>query len=399
MISQGVLVAAMAWAAVPTEEQTAAQAIEKALQRHGGDVHRCFEQALADRLDVAGVLAVEVVVGAGGKVKDAKILADKSALPPRLSTCVLASAQRWTVEGLEAGSSVRLPFSFSGQMAQFVVKAADVSDRGPPAPKARGGMRVEPPFRVKILADSINVHAAPLSVTLLTVGPASRVAMHRHPRSAKILHLLKGRARILGPPGSVPQILTEGSSLFLPPGYPHAIENMGRQMPALFLQAFSPPGPERVYRDPTDAKGREDFEVIRDAAQAKDLPGADQKPTFAAAGVGETLSVLGGKAKVRIVFDAKVTGSSAMALDLVEFAPGSVVPRHVHEGAAEAMYILSGGGTLTVGTEDLPFVAESILYIPADQPHAAKFSPADPTVAVQIYTPAGPEQRFGQPLK
>jgi hypothetical protein len=34
-----------------TEEERVAQAIERALQRHGPEVHRCFEQALADRLD------------------------------------------------------------------------------------------------------------------------------------------------------------------------------------------------------------------------------------------------------------------------------------------------------------------------------------------------------------
>ena len=98
------------------------------------------------------------------------------------------------------------------------------------------------PFTVKILADAVNTRAQQMSVTLLTVGPASRVAMQRHPRAAKALYLLKGHARLLGPPGTEPEKIDEGTAVFLPPGYPHVIENMGRQNNAVFLQAFAPAG-------------------------------------------------------------------------------------------------------------------------------------------------------------
>ena len=102
-------------------------------------MHRCFEQALADRLDVAGKVEVEVDVGAGGKVTGAKLRARKASdLPPALGTCVQAAAKSWKIAGIEPGASVVLPFSFEGQINQFVIKAADVPDRGPGArPRAR----------------------------------------------------------------------------------------------------------------------------------------------------------------------------------------------------------------------------------------------------------------------
>src|SRR3712207_9104053 len=67
-------------------------------------------------------------------------------------------------------------------------------------------------------------------------------------RSAKALYVVKGHARLLGPQGTAPQKLEAGTAVFVPAGYPHVIENMGRQASAVFLQAFAPPGPERVYR-------------------------------------------------------------------------------------------------------------------------------------------------------
>jgi quercetin dioxygenase-like cupin family protein len=374
-----------------TEEQRVAEAIERALQKHGPDVHRCFERALADRLDAAGKVEVEVDVGAGGQVTGARVAPQQADVPPELATCVQTAARAWKLEGIEPGASVVLPFSFEGQNNQFVIKAADVPDRGPAAGK--GKAPAKGPFTVKVLVDPQNVRNAQASVTLLTVGPASRVAMHRHPRSAKILYVIKGRARVLGPAGAAPMKADEGTAIFLPPGYPHVIENMARQADTVFLQVFSPPGPERVYRDPKNPEARADFEVIRDP-RVKAPPGAG--PVVIGSEAATALATFGGKGKARILLDEKATGSPAMALSLVEFSPGLALPRHEHAGASELLYVLSGSGTLTVGSEAMPFGADSALAIPADQPHAGKVGGAGMT-AVQIYAPAGPEQRYREP--
>jgi quercetin dioxygenase-like cupin family protein len=404
--------AALACAAIPagsaaavtpaSPEQRVAAAVEKTLQKHGPEVHRCFEQALADRLDVAGKVEIEVDVGAGGGVKKAKIAAQAKEIPAAMAECLQQSALGWSIEGVEAGASVVLPFTFEGQVNQFMVKAADAPERGPAAPKSKprpgapeGPPKQPPPFTVKILADPVNTRARQLSLTLLTVGPASRVAMQRHPRSAKALYLVKGHARILGPGGAAAIKIDEGAAMFIPAGYPHAIENMGRQQPAVFLQVFVPPGPERVYRDPGDQAARADFEVIRDPAKAVAPPGA--VPVVVDMKSAEKLSAFGGKGTVHILLDQKATGSPALALSVLELQPGLEIPRHSHAGASEALYALSGGGELSVGSETMTFGPETALHIPADQPHAGKFPrtpDAVPTVMVQIYAPAGPEQRF-----
>jgi mannose-6-phosphate isomerase-like protein (cupin superfamily) len=213
--------------------------------------------------------------------------------------------------------------------------------------------------------------------------------MHRHPRSAKILYLLKGRARVLGPAGVGAINVAPGTAVFLPVGYPHVIENMGRQTPAVFLQAFSPPGPERVYRDPKNPEARIDFEVIRNP-RIKAPAGA--KPRIVNLDDVKPLPAFQ-KGSARILLEEKNTDSATFSLTVLEFPPGTELPRHAHTGASELLYVLSGGGKLTVGSETMPFGSDTALYIPPEQPHAAKIG-AGGMSAVQIYAPAGPEQRF-----
>ena len=383
-----------------SESQRAAQVIERGLQKHGADVHRCFERLLADRLDTAGKVEIEVEVGPAGRVTAAKILRHGEAAPGGLSACVQKAAMGWTLEGIEPGAKVVLPFSFQAQMSQFVVKAEDVPERALGAAsssKAGPGPKRDAPFTVKVLADEINLRAQGISLTQLNIGPASRVAMHRHPRSAKVLYLLKGHARLLGPSGVTPVKLDEGMVAFVPAGYPHVIENMGRQSTAVFLQAFVPPGPERVYRDPTDARGRADFEVIRDSATAKMPPEGSGNVVVVTASEAVALPTLGGKGTVKLLLDAKTTGSEFMTVNLLEVSPGTEVPRHDHGSSTEILYTVVGQGKLAVGSEEYPFGSESVLYLPAGQPHAIKFLAAeksdkaekpDKIVAVQFLTSA-----------
>jgi quercetin dioxygenase-like cupin family protein len=244
-----------------------------------------------------------------------------------------------------------------------------------------------------VLVDPVNVRNPHASLTLLTVGPARRVAMHRHPNSAKILYLLKGRARVLGPTGTPPIKADHGTAVFLPQAYPHVIENMARQEEAVLLQIFSPPGPERVYRDPKDPEARTQFEVIRDP-RVKAPEGV--KPVMA---TWERPAAPGGQGKSRahVLLDEKTTGSPAMSLSVLELGPGVALPRHSHPGASELLYVIEGGGKLTVGAESTPFGPATALYLPPDQAHDLKVSGGTPTVLLQVFSPGGSEQQLTRP--
>jgi len=384
--------------ATASEQSQAAQAIEKALQKHGADVHRCFEKALADRMDAAGRVEVVVDVGKGGRVTGAKV--KKSGAPPALAACVEKAAQGWTLEGIEAGASVVLPFSFKAQTSQYMVNAADVSERALGAPasnKSRPGPKREVPFTVKVLADETNVKARGISLTQLNIGPASRVAMHRHPHSAKILYLVKGHARLLGPEGVAPVKLDEGAAVFIPAGYPHVIENMGRQSTAVFLQAFSPPGPERVYRDPKDARGRAEFEVIRDSSQATLPPESQGKVVAATAGETKAEALSKGTGTVKNLITA--TGAQPMSLALLELADGADLQSR-GDASTSVLYFVSGGGSVTVGGETLSVVPETMLYLPSGTAWAIKaatIEKGDKILVVQFKVPATGRARPAAP--
>jgi mannose-6-phosphate isomerase-like protein (cupin superfamily) len=388
---------ALSLLSVEPEEARVAQILQSALTAHGADVNRCFEKALADTLDVAGKLELAVDVGDGGRVTRAEPAVDE-VKSPILLACLQDSARTWSLAGIDAGSTVVVPLSFEGQAAQFSIKVADAPDHGPPAPGTKAGKTPKPggppppppPFSVKLLVDEATMRARQASLAQLTVSPANRIAMHKHP-GAEILYALKGHARVLGPSGVAPEKIDEGMAIFIPPGMPHAIENMGRQTPAVLIDVFAPPGPERVFRDPKDPAGRAAFEVIRDAAKATAPAGAHftvspPKP--------EPLALPGGKSHVRILLEEATTGSKNAYLGVIEADPGAEVARHAHQGSAEILYVVAGGGELTVGSEAVPFAADQVLYIPENQPHAAKYTGPDKTVMVQIYAPAGPEQRF-----
>ena len=98
------------------------------------------------------------------------------------------------------------------------------------------------------------MHAQKVAVAQLTVAPANRIALHRHP-GAELLYVVRGHARVLGAAGVAPEKLDEGMAIYIPPSMPHAIENMGRQTAAVLLEVFVPPGPREGLSRPQGSGG------------------------------------------------------------------------------------------------------------------------------------------------
>jgi quercetin dioxygenase-like cupin family protein len=405
-LSLGTAARANANANLETEEQRISRVLQDVLVKHGPEVNRCFEKALADTLDVAGKVELAVDIGAGGHVTKTKPALDEVKSPVLLA-CLQETAQLWTLTGIDPGSTIIVPLAFEGQAAQFTIKAADAPERGPgvapPTPGKSGKVAAPPPapgrgpaFTAKLLVDEATMRASKASLTMLSVAPANRIAMHQHP-VAEVLYVLKGHARILSRVGTPPMKLDEGQAIFLPPSTPHVIENMGRSAPVVMLQYFAPMGPERVYRDPKDPVGRSNFEIIRDgggpAGKAGAAPAPLEFPLVTAAKV-DPIVLPGGKSRVRMIFTPENTGLKNLYFGMLEADPGVEIPRHDHPGSAEILYVLQGGGELTVGSEKFPFGADEAIHLPEGQPHAARFTGPDKTIMLQLYAPAGPEARF-----
>ena len=101
----------------------------------------------------------------------------------------------------------------------------------------------------------------------------------------------------------------------------------------------------------------------------------------------------GGAYHARVGFeDGSASLGSLMA------SKSAPVPQNVHEHEWEILAILSGDGTLarTVGgrEDDTPIAAGTFASIAPGVPHAYRPAGTSPLIAVQLYLPPGPEQRF-----
>ena len=95
--------------------------------------------------------------------------------------------------------------------------------------------------------------------------------------------------------------------------------------------------------------------------------------------------------------DVSLLSAGASALDHLVARPGAVVPEHVHETSDELIYVISGRALMTLeGHGEFEVSAGMGVLIPRGRKHSMQVpaSAGEPLVAIQVYAPAGPEERF-----
>jgi quercetin dioxygenase-like cupin family protein len=361
-----------------------ARAIQKALAVYAGDVHGCYARALAPDDKTAGEVLVRLTMGEGDRVARAEILKDQVGSPV-LTSCLQERMLAWNLPGLGApGTQLVFPLAFqSGPATPHTVKLADVAPVPPTPATAPGKSAKLLPLQTWLLLDEKSVGASKAALAVVQVGAKAKVALHRHPAAAEILYVLEGHGRLLVP-GAEPEKLDPGTAVYLKPGVVHSIDDQSSQKPLRFLQAFAPPGPERVLRDRTKAAGTE---VVKGAAPP--APAGSYKIVHEADVAPFTPTR---KLKVHILLEPESTSDPAAYLGVLEADAGAEVAPHKHPGSAELIYIVSGSGKATVAGQTSALEEGTAIYIPEDSEHSASFDAA--ARAVQLYAPAGPEQRF-----
>jgi quercetin dioxygenase-like cupin family protein len=116
----------------------------------------------------------------------------------------------------------------------------------------------------------------------------------------------------------------------------------------------------------------------------------------ASKGEGKTKLLRASEAKTygpaTIYLDDTLLKGTPLAASVLQLPAGATVAEHVHAKETEMLYVLAGSGTMTVAGVQLPVTSTSVVQIPMNTKHS--FTAKDAVKAVQIYTPAGPEQRF-----
>jgi mannose-6-phosphate isomerase-like protein (cupin superfamily) len=100
--------------------------------------------------------------------------------------------------------------------------------------------------------------------------------------------------------------------------------------------------------------------------------------------------ILGGKGEVQLYLDGR---PAPFAVDRLCAKQGATVPRHEHS-ADEIVYLLSGRARTELDGKPGMQGPGDQLVIPRGTPHA--LTVVEDLCAVQVYAPAGPEQRFKQ---
>lgn len=108
-----------------------------------------------------------------------------------------------------------------------------------------------------------------------------------------------------------------------------------------------------------------------------------------------TFVIAGGKASVTMLSE------TPNYLGRLVAKPGATVPEHVHATSDELIYVLSGTGQMRLeGVAGPISVTPGMgIQIRRGLKHSLTVpeGAAEPLVVVQVYTPAGPEQRFKVP--
>jgi quercetin dioxygenase-like cupin family protein len=342
----------------PSQEEKLA-AIQKAMNELDEGVQGCWALvAAAERFDIAGTLRVQIDIGEPGPPKVTFV--EDTVRNPRLAACVSTLLQSYGWAPPLYGQSIQLPFKLSAP-----IDGQNVIDRKLVPWNGQGKVSVS------VLLDDANSGNDGISLFELAVQSGGTTGMRVADR---------------------PEIW-----FFLGPATIGAVGAEGQRAVAAYDMAFVPRGGAREIK----ATAGDVHAVIamvpggkEGSARAGALP-TREVTSVRAAPVGATLFPAA-KAKVfgpatMYIEPATLTKTPASA-EILILPGGTQIAEHVHANETEVLYVLEGSGTMTVNGTALAVSSTSVVQVPPNTKHS--FSASAAVRALQIYTPAGPEQRF-----
>jgi len=189
---------------------------------------------------------------------------------------------------------------------------------------------------------------------------------------------------------------------FLAPATIGAVGAQGKRQVAAGDMAYVPKGGAREI-----LAGASDVHAVlvmipggrEGAARAGALPTPPLDAVLSAPIGAQVLPASGAKSygPALIYAEPSITKDRSFAAEILSLPKGATVPEHVHANETELLYVLAGSGTMTVAGVQLAVTPTSVMQVPPGTKHS--FTASSDVRALQIYTPAGPEQRFKAPPK
>jgi quercetin dioxygenase-like cupin family protein len=274
----------------------------------------------------------------------------------------LLSSYRWAPP--LHGETIQLPFRFRAPAGQNVFDRRLVPWTG------------QGQVRVAVLLDEQNSGNAAASVLELAIaaGGATGRRTAERPELWYFLHPVTVEAA--GAAGR--RAASAGDMMYVPAGAARNVVAMAEAHAVVVVAPGGREGAARAGALPTP-----------ELPAGKAAPGPVHLPASAARRYPRPAGA------VTIFAEPQAIKARTHAATVIELPKGAAIPEHVHAGETELLYVLAGAGTMTVRGVPLAVGPTSVVQIPPNTPHA--FTAAEDVRAVQIYTPAGPEQRFKAP--
>ena len=331
----------------PSDEEKLA-AIQKAMNELDEAAQGCWAMAATERFDIEGELTVLVDISA--TTAKTQVTQD-TARNGKLASCVAQLLAQYKWAPPLHGQSIQLPFKFKAPDGQSVIDRRLVETK------------TQDKVSVAVLLDENNSGNA--GASMFEVGIAANAATGwRKTDRAELWYFLTPANANTGSVGA-------GDMLFVKAGGVRTIGAKGGELHAVLVVV--PGGREGTARAgalPTQAMTDKQQTVVRPLL-AKDAK------TFGPA---------------TIFLDDSIEKGTPLAASILQMPAGIKVPEHVHSSETEMLYILEGSGTMTIAGQDVAVTPTSVIQIPPNTKHA--FTATAAVRALQIYTPAGPEQRF-----
>ena len=335
------------------EERLAA--IQKAMNELDEAAQACWAAVAVERFDIEGELVMQVDIGGPGQA--VVTVARNTAKSDKLGSCMVALMTQYPWAPPLHGQSIQLPFEFRAP-----ADGQNVIDRRLVPSNGQGGVSVS------VLLDEANTGNDDASMFELAVQ-AGGTTGRRIANRAEVWYLL-APATIIHSLGKQ-QAVAAGDMVYVPKGAGRELVASAGDVHAVIVAV---PG------------GREGSARAGALPTPLDQRASSPSPKFLPAASAKTYG------PATIYAEPATIADKVLAASVLKLAKGAAVPEHVHPNESELLYILEGSGTMTVAGTQLAVTPTSVVQIPPHTKHS--FTAAADVRAVQIYTPAGPEQRF-----
>ncbi len=336
-------------------------AIQKAMNELDEGAQGCWAAAATERFDIEGELKAQIEIGASARTTTVGII-DDTARNPRLSSCMVAVLTRYPWAPPLHGQSIQLPFRFRAPDGQSVIDRKLVAWNG------------QGKVSVSVLLDENNTANGDASMFELAVQAGGSTGMRSAQRSELWYFLGPATVGAVGAQGK--RQVAAGDMAYVRKGGAREILAGAADVHAVVV--MFPGGREGAARAgalPTPA-----LAAVESAPIGAQLLPASSAKTFG---------------PVIIYAEPSITSDKAFSAEILTLAKDASVPEHVHQNETELLYILAGSGTMTVAGVQLAVTPTSVVQVPPATKHS--FTASADVRALQLYTPAGPEQRFKKP--